>query len=224
MSMTVRYTTIDGEIVSENRGGVLRDYVPDSLGSTVALLDNTQTQTDTFSYWPYGEIRTRTGATATPLQFVGTQGYYQDSTSRTYVRTRHLDTAKGRWFSTDPIGFDSGDVNLYRYVQNSPTTSMDPSGLDPCQGIPPPPIRRLFPPPSIRRFFPPPSVGPLKKQWHCTTRCNCTGNPACSNQYTGGATGKDQGKTCTAAKKDAGSKCQSPCTTGHCDPCTCNYR
>ena len=55
MTMTVRYTTLDGEIVSENRRGVMRDYVPDPLGSTVALLDNTQTQTDTFSYWPYGE-------------------------------------------------------------------------------------------------------------------------------------------------------------------------
>jgi hypothetical protein len=46
-------------------------YVPDSLGSTVALLDNTQTQTDTFSYWPYSEVNTRTGTTPTPFQFGG---------------------------------------------------------------------------------------------------------------------------------------------------------
>ena len=52
--MRVRYTVIDGEVVSEKRSGVERDYVPDPLGSTVALLDNTQAQTDTFAYWPYG--------------------------------------------------------------------------------------------------------------------------------------------------------------------------
>jgi len=29
----------------------------------------------------------------------------------------------------DPIGFDAGDSNLYRYVNNSPTMGTDPSGL-----------------------------------------------------------------------------------------------
>ena len=30
----------------------------------------------------------------------------------------------------DPLGYDAGDVNLYRYVGNAPTTFLDPSGLD----------------------------------------------------------------------------------------------
>src|SRR5438876_9198170 len=97
MATTVRYTTVNGEIIAEKRNGVRKFYVPDPLGSTVALLDNTQAQTDTFSYWPYGEQRTRTGTTATPFQYVGTQGYYRDSASKTYVRARVLDTQKGRW-------------------------------------------------------------------------------------------------------------------------------
>ena len=78
-------------------------YVPDPLGSTVALLDNTQAQTDTFSYWPYGENDARTGGTGTPFQFVGTAGYYRDSGSRAYVRARTLDTQKTRWISKDPL-------------------------------------------------------------------------------------------------------------------------
>lgn len=57
MPMKARYTTIDGEIVAQKRNGVRKSYVPDPLGSTIALLDNTQTQTDTFAYWPYGETR-----------------------------------------------------------------------------------------------------------------------------------------------------------------------
>ena len=66
---TVRYTTVNGEIIAEKRNGVRRLYVPDPLGSTVALLDNTQAQTDTFSYWPYGEEKSRTGTTPTPFRF-----------------------------------------------------------------------------------------------------------------------------------------------------------
>src|SRR5258708_7493600 len=122
MAMRVTYTVVDGEMLSENRGGVKRDYVPDPLGSTVALLDNTQTQTDTFTYWPYGEVRTHTGTSTTPFQFVGTRGYYRDSASRTYVRARHLDTAKGRRMTKDPIGFDEGHYTLYRYMRNNSTT------------------------------------------------------------------------------------------------------
>jgi uncharacterized protein RhaS with RHS repeats len=36
----------------------------------------------------------------------------------------------GRFTSRDPIGFDSGDTNFYRYVNNSPTNSADPFGLE----------------------------------------------------------------------------------------------
>ncbi|NEQ42457.1 MAG: DUF4258 domain-containing protein [Leptolyngbya sp. SIOISBB] len=34
----------------------------------------------------------------------------------------------GRFLSEDPIGFDAGDANLYRYVFNSPTNYTDPTG------------------------------------------------------------------------------------------------
>src|SRR5438067_6061627 len=103
MAMRVRYTVVGGEVIAEKRAGVRRLYVPDPLGSTVALLDNTQTQTDTFAYWPYGEERSRTGTTPTPFRFVGTAGYYRDSGSRVYVRARHLDISKGRWLVRDPL-------------------------------------------------------------------------------------------------------------------------
>jgi uncharacterized protein RhaS with RHS repeats len=36
----------------------------------------------------------------------------------------------GRWLEEDPIGFEAGDSNLYRYVENNPTNRVDPSGLD----------------------------------------------------------------------------------------------
>ena len=129
MTMKTRYTVVDGEIIAEKRSGVRKQYVPDPLGSTVALLDNTQTQTDTFTYWPYGEEANRTGTTLTPFRFVGTAGCFRDSSTKTYVRARHLDTQKGRWLTQDPIGFDGGDVNVFRYVFNMPVYFVDPTGL-----------------------------------------------------------------------------------------------
>jgi RHS repeat-associated protein len=122
---TVRYTVVDGEVLSELRGGVKRDYVPDPLGSTVALLDATQAKTDTFQYWPYGESAGRTGTTATPFQYVGTMGYYTDSSGRNYVRARYLDKAKGRWVTEDYM-MDGKNWCIYAY--NNPSSNTDPTG------------------------------------------------------------------------------------------------
>src|ERR1044072_225417 len=135
---TVRYTTVNGEVIAEKRGVVRKFYVPDPLGSTVALLDNTQAQTDSFSYWPYGEARTRTGTTATPFQFVGTYGYYSDSSGRSYVRARHLRKDLTRCQTEDPIGFEGGDWSEYRYVIANPISNRDPSGLAPGAPSPQP--------------------------------------------------------------------------------------
>lgn len=128
----VSYTVVNGEIIAEKRNGVRSLYSPDPLGSTVALFDATQTKTDTWVFWPYGEVKTRTGATGTPFQFVGTFGYYRDSSVKTYVRARYLDTAKGRWLTEDPIRFESGEFNMYAYCSECPTSVVDPSGNAAC--------------------------------------------------------------------------------------------
>jgi RHS repeat-associated protein len=44
---------------------------------------------------------------------------------------RWYDARVGRWLSEDPIGFNAGDANLYRYVGNGPVNGVDPSGLVP---------------------------------------------------------------------------------------------
>lgn len=168
MTTTVRYTVLDGEVIAEKRAGSRKQYVPDPLGSTVALLDSTQVQTDTFTYWPYGEEVSRTGTTPTPFRFVGTAGYYRDSANKTYVRARYLDMAKGRWLTEDPIEYTGGDWNLYRYVANRPTIGWDPSGLF-CPGQPPQP-----PQPNPCDQNPrPPRIGPCSEAMiaSCTIRC-----------------------------------------------------
>lgn len=125
---TVTYTVVNEELLSENRAGTKRDYVPDPLGSTVALLDSTQAKTDTWTYWPYGEVKTRTGANATPFQFVGTLGYYQDTSSRTYVRARHYRQDQGRWLTEEMAEPFAWLPEPYVYVGAQPVNYIDRSG------------------------------------------------------------------------------------------------
>jgi RHS repeat-associated protein len=62
---------------------------------------------------------------------VGWTGRERDGVSGLqYNRARWYDPSSGRWASLDPLGFDAGDANLYRYVGNSPTNATDPSGLN----------------------------------------------------------------------------------------------
>ena len=45
-----------------------------------------------------------------------------------FYRARYYDPGTGRFLSEDPIGFHSGEVNLFRYVKNRPLDLKDPKG------------------------------------------------------------------------------------------------
>jgi hypothetical protein len=125
--MSVSYTTINGEIVSENRNGVPSDYIPDALGSTIALLSSQHQITDTWTYWPYGEVRTHTGSSVTPFTFGGTVGYHSDVLgSFTYVRASELRVSLTRWQRVDPLW---PSERPFCYAKSTPVTLADPAGL-----------------------------------------------------------------------------------------------
>ena len=46
-----------------------------------------------------------------------------------YYRARFYDPVSGRFISQDPLSFQGGDLNLYRYVSNAPTGAVDPFGM-----------------------------------------------------------------------------------------------
>ena len=119
-------------VVSETRNGVESDYVCDTLGSTIGLLNSAGTMTDRWEYWPYGEVISHTGTSVTPLTFLGVTGYFQDVLNKlTYVRARHLRVDQTRWLTVDPMW----PVQLpYTYVGNVPVAKSDPSGLSPACG------------------------------------------------------------------------------------------
>ena len=53
---------------------------------------------------------------------------FDSETGLQYNRARFYSCAIGRWISQDPLGFQPGDTNLYRYAHNSPINDTDPSG------------------------------------------------------------------------------------------------
>ncbi len=125
--MTATFSTFCGMIVSETRDGVERDYMPDTLGSTAALLDENQDMTDAWEYYPYGEVAARTGTHQTDLTFVGMLGYFKDIVDKLfYVRARHLRADLARWLTVDPLWPSS---SAYCYASSSPIDLIDPSGL-----------------------------------------------------------------------------------------------
>lgn len=123
------YLTLEGEILSETRSGVESDYIPDPQGSTAALIDSSQVITDTFTWWPYGEQRSHVGSSVTPFGYQGTSGYFTDSSSnRIYVEKRVLRPTLTRWQTVDRKW---PSQRPYNYVASSPSTLIDPSGLQP---------------------------------------------------------------------------------------------
>jgi RHS repeat-associated protein len=46
-----------------------------------------------------------------------------------YYRARYYDQTVGKFLSEDPVGFEGGDINVYRYSFNDPANLEDPSGL-----------------------------------------------------------------------------------------------
>ncbi len=77
MAMSVTYSNFGGEIILENRLAVQSRYLTDPLGDTVALVNTSHVETDTWQYWPFLETAFRIGTTQTPIAFCGSLGVFQ---------------------------------------------------------------------------------------------------------------------------------------------------
>lgn len=102
-------------------------YLADTLGSTVALADDSGALTTEYTYEPFAATSLSGQPSPNPFQFTGREN---DGIGLYYSRARYLQTMHGRLISEDPIGI-SGGINLYVYVLNNPTRLKDPLGLQP---------------------------------------------------------------------------------------------
>ncbi len=102
-----------------------RYFLPNHLGSTIALTDSSGAITTRYTYGPYGETTQSGEASTNAFQYTGREN---DGTGLYYYRARYYDPSIMRFISQDPIRL-SGGLNLYAYVKGNPAGSIDPSGL-----------------------------------------------------------------------------------------------
>ena len=99
----------------------------DKLGTVRDLVDADGTLLNHVDYDSFGGVRAQTDI-GQGDRFLFTGREYCDETGLYYYRGRYYDPGLGRFISEDPTGFEGGDFNLYRYVNNSPLNRTDPTG------------------------------------------------------------------------------------------------
>jgi RHS repeat-associated protein len=129
-------------------GLVLRDRDTDGNGSlderlyalqdanwnTTALVNNSGTVQERYTYTPFGQVTFRDGSgsmlsgSAKDWVFLH-QGGERIAAGDYEFRNRVYSPSLGRWLSNDPLGFHGRDQNWYRAVGNNPGNGNDPWGL-----------------------------------------------------------------------------------------------
>ena len=110
-----------------NKNVVTYRIIKDHLGSP-RLVINTSSGTieQRVDYNEWGRVLADTNAGFISFGFAGGLRDLDSGLVRFGARDYNPNTA--RWISKDPIGFNGGDANLYRYVGNDPVNFVDPSG------------------------------------------------------------------------------------------------
>ncbi|MBX9680524.1 MAG: RHS repeat-associated core domain-containing protein, partial [Gemmataceae bacterium] len=131
-AVSARYTR--GDIVDQvfarmDASGNAYWLLTDRMGSVRDVIDSTGTVKNHINYDGFGNIVSETDASFRG-RYAWTGRELDAETGLQYNRARYYDPKTGRWTSQDPLGFDAGDANLYRYVKNQSVSFADPSGLD----------------------------------------------------------------------------------------------
>ena len=126
--MSVRYESVDGEILYQSGVDGRIDYLPDALGSVLATTKpNQPAQVDnTYRYKPYGGLLDKSGTGIDPRYlWVGTRTYRDTSLPHAshYMIARHYAEQEGRWTSVDPLWPTEFG---YIYAKCEPTLHQDP--------------------------------------------------------------------------------------------------
>ena len=102
-------------------------YQNDHLGTPQKLVAQNGSVVWSATYSAFGEATVDTEYITNNLRFPGQ--YYDAETGLHYNHQRYYEPQRGRYITTDPIGFQGGDMNLYRYTENNPVNVIDPYGL-----------------------------------------------------------------------------------------------
>jgi RHS repeat-associated protein len=108
-----------------------RSTFTDHLGTPILQTDTTGAVIWRAEYDPYGDVReVRVGTSADqPLRLPGQEAAMTSGgNEENYNIFRWYRSGWGQYTQPDPLGLEA-DLNLFRYVGNAPTTTVDPLGL-----------------------------------------------------------------------------------------------
>jgi RHS repeat-associated protein len=130
--VTARYVHGLGidEPLAVEQGRLVYYYHADGLGSIVGLTNERGRLVQKYDYDSFGNMSHHWPLIKQPYTYTGRE--YDPETSLYYYRARYYDARSGRFISKDPIGFATGDINLYVYVENNPVNLVDPTGKVDC--------------------------------------------------------------------------------------------
>jgi RHS repeat-associated protein len=123
------------EILVQTQGSTDAFYHHDALGSTVLLTNASGNIVRSYEYDVFGQVSNPPSVdnlfSADPYanRFLYTGREFLKEANLYDYRNRVYSAELGRFLQTDPIRFDAGDGNLYRYVGNNPLNKIDPTGL-----------------------------------------------------------------------------------------------
>jgi RHS repeat-associated protein len=111
-------------------------YHYDGSGNVTAVTDDNQTTVATYDYDAYGNLISSSGDYALQNPWRFSTKYYDEGSGLYYYGYRFYSPGLGKWINRDPIA-ESGGVNLYAYVENTPNDAVDMYGLDKWPGMGP---------------------------------------------------------------------------------------
>jgi len=117
--------------ISQTAGNSTSYFAYDGLGSVASLTSATGGMQWTWSYEPFGAVRSETKASGNqPASSMRFAGEYLDPTGLYHLRARQYDPAAGRFLRPDPAGQSSNEsaISGYAYAGDRPTVMVDPSG------------------------------------------------------------------------------------------------
>ena len=120
---------VDQVLAQEDGNGDVIWHLTDHLGTVKDLVDSSGVVVNHFVYDSYGNVVSQTDEMVVS-RYLFTGREWDSEIGLYYYRARYYDATVGRFISQDPIGFEAGDANIYRYVFNSPLNYTDPTGLN----------------------------------------------------------------------------------------------
>ena len=91
------------------------------------MTDDQARNVQQYEYDSFGNQHDMKNRIKQPYGYTGRE--HDRETGLRYYRARYYDGEVGVFLSKDPIGFNSGQFNLYSYVGNDPVNWIDPYGL-----------------------------------------------------------------------------------------------